>query len=184
MKKKVLTLALIAAGLFSFNAMAANPETNSTCSSQKTCCVKSGEKKAKGEGRQHKKGPKDEMAAFEGINLTDAQKAQITQLQEQRNAKRAEMKAQRQNADSAAVSRPDRRQARLEYFKAVGEILTPDQYVTFLENIAVGPQKAQSVKPDKQGRRGEKAKKGDKKGRHNKGERRQARKPSAENQQS
>lgn len=184
MKKKVLTLALIAAGLFSFNAMATNPETNSNCSSQKTCCVKSGDKKAKGEGRKHKKGQRDEMTAFEGINLTDAQKTQITQLQEQRNAKRAEMKAQRQNTDSASVSRPDFRQARLDYFKAVSEILTPDQYVTFLENIAVGPQKAQSVKMDKQGRHGDKAQKGNKKSRHNKGERRSDRKPSTENQQS
>ena len=154
MKKTILSIAFVTAALFGSTAFAANPADNSAqCSGNcPTACVAKGEKGAtalKGK-KQARQARRDPMKAFEGINLTDTQKSSIAKLQADREAVR---QARRQKTDSTARSqRPDRRQARLDYFKAVSVILTPDQYVTFLENIAAGQPKMEKA----QGKRGDK----------------------------
>ncbi len=56
---------------------------------------------------------------FEGITLTADQQAKLDVLKSNKEA------------------RPDRRQMKREYLAKVKEILTPDQYVVFLENSFV-----------------------------------------------
>ncbi len=99
-------------------------------------------------------GPKDccsprECAAFEGITLTEAQKTALKQLKADRKNKALEAKKAKRQADS--LKRVARRAERLEYLHQVQKILTPDQYVTFLENTIVnngGPGKG--FKPGKE----------------------------------
>lgn len=88
---------------------------------------------------------------FEGLNLTDAQKTQIQAIKaEQRtNAQAAKAAKQQAKADRRAAKEA----ARTEYLAKVKEVLTPEQYVQYLENIA----KQQPAKQGKkmQGRRPE-----------------------------
>ena len=69
---------------------------------------------------------------FEGLNLTDAQKTQLKALKEEQHAKmQADRQAkQQQKADKKA----SREEARKEYLAKVKAVLTPEQYVQYLEN--------------------------------------------------
>lgn len=124
-------------------------------------CAKKGKDK-KGQARQGKDGQKmgapraiNPESAFEGINLTDAQKASLKQLNEKRMARRTEMKAQAKEQTDAQkeaarknkeAMKADRQKAQKEYLEEVKEIIGPDNYVVFLENLVVNqqPQKAQA----------------------------------------
>ncbi|MDE6397154.1 MAG: hypothetical protein K2K84_07770, partial [Muribaculaceae bacterium] len=80
MKKTILSIAFVAAGLFASNAFAANSADNckKDCNNCPTTCVEKGKKGPKGETKNHERhGQRDEMAAFDGLNLTDAQKTSI-----------------------------------------------------------------------------------------------------------
>lgn len=165
MKKKFLGLAIAALALTSFTGFAQKPAAcDSTCQSGKMC-------------RQDKdmKGKKDKKAInpFEGITLTDAQKTQLEAVKAKRAEKAKARKADKQRMDSA--QRVERRAAKKEYFEEVKAILTPDQYVVFLENqvFTQGGDRGKSfdrpgkkdgkdrgVRPDKKGNRPDKDKKG------------------------
>ncbi len=69
------------------------------------------------------------MCCFEGLNLTDAQKQK---LQEVCTNHRADMR--KSKADAKTQRREARRQARREHLAQIKQILTPEQYVQFLEN--------------------------------------------------
>lgn len=138
MRKTVLSIAIAAMALTSFGTMAQTPSTPTT--PQATCCQQSdcnqqcpgearGKKGTKGEIRMHKADP------FAGINLTDAQKAKLQQLQEQRKTERDSQRAAARNGQNKG-ERPDRNAARKKYIEDVKSVLTPEQYVVFLENMA------------------------------------------------
>lgn len=92
MKKGILSIAVIAASLFSFSAIAQTPaksadccNTTAQCANPQTC-----PKDAKLCAKNAKACPAQRPCAadpFEGINLTDAQKAKLATLKEQRKAK-------------------------------------------------------------------------------------------------
>lgn len=133
MKKKILSIAAAVMAFTTFGAMAQNPAANSaatTCTEQcaqggKTCQAQPQDGKRRGD-----KAPKADP--FTGINLTEAQKAKIKEINEQRQAQRGERKQ---------GERADREAAQRQYLSDVKGVLTPDQYVVFLENIVVsGPQ--------------------------------------------
>lgn len=72
---------------------------------------------------------------FEGINLTDAQKAQIKSIKE---AQKAKCQAERQAKQAQKAEKKDARMAaRKEYLAKIKEVLTPEQYVKYLENKAL-----------------------------------------------
>ena len=82
---------------------------------------------------------------FIGTTITPEQQAKIEQLNKQRAEKRAAAKnqcqASRQACDSA------RRADKIEYLHQVRDIIGPDQYVIFLENIAVAQPQGKGMAP-------------------------------------
>lgn len=120
--------ALAVIGTSAVSAQNSNDNSvNNDCT--KTQCVRANKGDKQGGKEMDKKSQR--KSPFEGIALNDNQKSQLEAL---KTAKRQ----QKQQADSAA--RVQRRNGRAEYISAVKEILTPDQYVVFLENIVLDGQ--------------------------------------------
>lgn len=80
------------------------------------------------EDRQPENCAKKSQCPFNGLNLTDAQKNKLKELHKAEAAKRQECKQAKQGCS---------RTMRTEHLAAVKAILTPEQYVSYLENIAV-----------------------------------------------
>lgn len=124
MNLKKLSVAMAIAAMCAMPAMAQKTQNN-----DKKGCEKS--EQCARQGKDCAKARAAKASAFEGITLSDAQKAQLEALRPQRPEKAD--KAQR--PDSAACA--NRKLLRKDYVKGVKNILTPDQYVVFLENIVV-----------------------------------------------
>lgn len=125
MKKTVLTLAVAFATIFGFNATAQNADAQAPA-------------KEKTEQTEVKKDRKAHKAnrSFEGLNLTDDQKAKIQALKAQK-ADKAKAQAQADKAKKKEAKdkmRAGKRQARQDYLASLKSILTPEQYTKFLEN--------------------------------------------------
>ncbi len=134
-RKSIIALAILAAG--SLCLLAQTPCASENC--QQTQCQQGQCQQACIHGA-----PQSQVAPrhtnprnadhFAGIELTEQQQAAIDSLHPRNQA--------RQN-------RQIRRQARRDYINSVKQILTPEQYVIFLENIASAPQGQQ--RPNCQG---------------------------------
>lgn len=154
MKKKIMILSLAAAPLFGFNAMAQN---DNDCNDPAYCPQQC----------YQPNGPSDKMyrptsieeMAFEGILLTPEQQAAVDQVKATRKAQREQFSAQERTEKANRMEA--RQKAKRDYLKQMQAILTPDQYVTFLENIVVAqPQGRPGKIGDKA--RADKGPKGDK----------------------
>lgn len=126
MKKTILSLAAAVIAFSSFSSYARTPERKASCqSTDSTCCVA-----MRGDRQRPAFNP------FEGITLSAEQQTQLQALQADCKAKAESAKADRKDkARKAKSDRQANRKAQLERIKA---ILTPEQYVTYLENIATG----------------------------------------------
>lgn len=145
MKKKIFSTALILSALIGFNASAQDNAPEALKCDKKEQC--------KGDRPDAPRGPR--FNPFEGITLTAEQQSQLDALCPQRNARpvakecKKECKADTAKCDkkgkkgvrSERGKRPDKNM-KAEYIKKVKEILTSDQYVVFLENLATQPQPA------------------------------------------
>lgn len=152
MKKVILGFAILAAT--SLSAMAANDNNTTNKEKARTECSKQKSSDCKGKtvdckGKKDGKCDRSEkcMKAFEGLNLTDAQKAKIEELQKECKAKRdANMKKGGENKDKKENLTPEqkqqrkaemmarRKQEKQDFLNNVKSILTPEQYTKFLEN--------------------------------------------------
>lgn len=131
MKKILLSAVVVTMSLFSFNAMAHGKQCDKkdcqkeTCDKHKKC---------------NKKVKHDCPNPFAGIELTQAQQAQLDALKEScpsKEMKKGDRKKNRQFRDSVA------REAKVKHLAEVKKILTPEQYVQFLENqVLDAPKKA------------------------------------------
>ena len=127
MSKKILSIVLVAMTMFAANSFAQTPASNNN--STKVENVK-GNKANKKENKRNR---------YEGLNLTDAQKTQLQQLDEKRaalrkeNAEARKAEKQQKNADRMAV----RKAAKMRYLQDVKAIVGPEQYIVFLENFYV-----------------------------------------------
>lgn len=135
MKKKILGLAIAMMSLTAVSGVAqtANDNTAATCPQEQVC------NKTTGCTKDARKCPKGQCNLFEGLDLTDTQRAQLQQLNDKRRLSRDQAmqarKADRMRTDSTA--RAGRRAAKREYLEEVKAIIGPDQYVTFLENVYI-----------------------------------------------
>lgn len=133
MKKGILSIAVVAASLFSFNAFAQDKSATPDCCNTPAQCVNN----AKACPANPQACPVKRPCAdpFAGINLTQEQQTKLTALREKCKINRAAADKARkdrfQQRDS--IMRVNKKQ-RLEEVKA---ILTPEQYVIFLENMVV-----------------------------------------------
>ena len=113
MKTKIIIAAVTFAALFSLSASAQCPKKDcDKCPKQEQMCSAKDSCMRPEMRRGHQQMLPN---AFEGIELTEQQKASLKALRTQEKGKR---------------------DGRKEYLGKVKEILTPEQYVTFLENIA------------------------------------------------
>lgn len=142
MKKKVLSLAVLMASVFTFGTMA---QTNAQATdNNKTCTEASCPKAAKGmKGNKKMKGERPNP--FDGINLTADQQARLKVIRDNAKQQREAAKAEKSKAVQGKVEkgkfdkdradrRPDFSQKRKDYLGQIKEVLTPEQYVVFLEN--------------------------------------------------
>lgn len=120
MKKILSSLAILLVASVGFSAFAQSP-------AQKTQTPAKSEKKVRqGERKQARN-------LFEGLNLTDQQKAQLKEIKPGLSKEqREEMKAQRKARMEQQAQQ--RKQAPRDYLAKVKAVLTPEQYVQFLEN--------------------------------------------------
>ena len=154
--KKFVSAALAAMMLFAIPATAQNTatgasktETTSCTSNNKDCNQNrkcDGNRQAKGN-----KGSKDRQGLranneFEGLNLTDTQKNQLNELKAKQRTAREAQKAQAQadrhaNKEKKTADRnakkDEREAARRAYLQEVKNIIGPDNYVIYLENMYV-----------------------------------------------
>lgn len=139
MKKGILSIAVVAASLFSFNAFAQDKSATPDCCNTPAQCVNAQACPANPQAcpANPQACPVQRPCAdpFAGINLTQEQQTKLTALREKCKTNRAAADKARkdrfQQRDS--MVRANKKQ-RLEEVKA---ILTPEQYVVFLENMVV-----------------------------------------------
>ncbi len=131
MKKKIAAIAIVLAAFVSFNVSAQSvPDAAATAAAAK--CPKAG---------NCKKMEKKCANPFAGLNLTDAQKQALKDLKTDR-CKKKDVCKEKCKADSVkkccrAEKMAKDKNARTEYLSKVKAILTPEQYVQFLENSFV-----------------------------------------------
>lgn len=158
MMKKMLKLAIVAVALCGLPAIAQN-QNNTTCNNPATCtqsdCQNAAQCTVNGKNKGQRPDP------FAGITLSDTQKQALEQLQTQCKAKNEARKqelnkdkqARRQAADARKM---DRKNDRREYLNSVKGILSPEQYVVFLENIVIEKGAPNEVRKDMRFDRGRK----------------------------
>lgn len=185
MKKKLFSAALIVAALFSFSASAQQPVKSAKESTEVTAQTKADKNDKAKKGHRHgdcdkkecdraprgdRKGQRPYL--FRGITLTAEQQTQLNALRparpECKDAKCDKAKCEKAECDKSKNDKGGRRHdfkghrpgahnpgMRAEYVKKVKEILTPEQYVVFLENIVIpAPQcKGDKACPDANGAR-------------------------------
>lgn len=133
MKKTVLGLAIAAMSFTAFGTMAQTTNNAANCNNEQACtpnapCTKADSVCTGGE-----------CALFEGLNLTDTQKAQLQTLNANRRIAREQLAKARKETKmrDAQAARADRRASKKQYLEEVKAIIGPDQYVTFLENVYI-----------------------------------------------
>lgn len=163
MKKIILTMAL---AIFSMTGITAMAQQAKTC--DKTNCEKKCDKKSKCEAKGAKA-----CNPFEGLTLTQEQQTKLAVIP---CPKKVMEEAKKQCKGDTAQCNPQQRisvvkDIRSNYLAQVKAILTPEQYVQFLENTYVNqmPAKGDKMKGDKKKFKGEK--KGDRRERGQRPER-------------
>ena len=155
MKKNVLGFALLAMSFVAFNGFAQST-TNATTTTCNTTCTSS----ACNAKNQCKKSKCDRQAAlFAGIDLTEAQKTQLQQLDATRKAdfekakaaRKAQREAQKKDGNQQKLTKEQMQAKRQEckakreagfrkYLQDVKSILGTEKYTQFLENMTVEKQ--------------------------------------------
>ena len=127
------TLTIAASGVLAAAACAQRPATTNTApvnQPQATVAGDSGMRGMRGEGRRGMGGERMEAMMFEGITLTDAQKAQVDSL-------RASHRGEMEGLDPR--NNPGDRQKMMQMMQAhmaeVRALLTPEQQVVFDRNV-------------------------------------------------
>ena len=162
MKKTILSLAILLASSTGLSAFAQAPGNNQ------------GKDKTRTEMKARKGGDrKDAPNPFEGLNLTEQQKTKLQELKkadmEQKKQLKEQQKQLKEKKQAEAKANKDARKQqrtkeRRDYLAKIKSILTPEQYIQFLENNFVN--KVDKQGPRKGGKDGKFSKKGHKGHKH------------------
>ena len=139
MRKKVLGLVMAALAISSIGAFAQSESQQTREEVKKECCKEKKEKKECKEGKKDRKdGNKDRknkkmrdgkkearIKPFDGIQLTEAQQAQISQLKKNRKENFKKVKA---------AQKQDFVKEREAFDQEVAKVLTPEQYKVYETN--------------------------------------------------
>lgn len=125
MKKTLLSIMVVAMSLFTFSAMAQDKKCN-----KKECAKETCDKKSLCDQVGNKRNCPN---PFAGIQLTQAQQEKLDALKAScpLKDKKEDRKKNRQYRDSIA------RDAKVKHLAEIRNILTPEQYVQFLENMVL-----------------------------------------------
>lgn len=149
MKRKILSIAFVAISALMITAVAEDKKENKPCEGKEMC-----KHHKMGKGKHH---ARPHFNPFEGIELSDKQKEQFKELAETRKANFDKMKKEKPDGEKCA-KRPNPREMGKAHLDDMKKILTSDQYVKYLENIALnkpmmGKQRHHKHGFDKQGHR-------------------------------
>lgn len=134
MKKTILSVAVLLASTLGFTAAAQSPTNSPTCNNPAQC------QQAGKANKTARPNP------FEGLNLTEQQQTELQALTPQKsgvkgnkaqNGEKADKTKEQAKAEKQAKRAENRQkmiQNRRDYLAKVKDILTPEQYVQFLEN--------------------------------------------------
>ena len=129
MKKTFLSVAILLASTLGITAVAQSPANSQTCNNTKTECTKAGKT-----DKAVRPNP------FEGLNLTEQQKTELQSIAPKKDCckskadKKDKAQAKAEKQAKRAEKRQEMIQNRRDYLAKVKNILTPEQYVQFLEN--------------------------------------------------
>ena len=141
MKIKFLSLAIVASALLSVFAIPSKAQENA----KETVAIENSSKDSKDESKKERKANsimRLNAKMFEGIDLTDEQKEKIEALQaslrpekvEKKDDETKEMVSDEEKKFRAMEKVAKMKEGRAKYLEGLKKILTPDQYVKFLEN--------------------------------------------------
>lgn len=146
MKKIFLTLAVLAASATAF-AQTDNTSTaaDNTTKTEQTNDNDNNSRKGRRGNNDFKPGHSAAFKAMEGLNLTDNQKAQLKELRTKLRDNSHAMKDSDKNNKKEKLTPEQRQQkmtemqaarlqARKDFLAGIKSILTPEQYVQYLEN--------------------------------------------------
>lgn len=142
MKKNVIAGAMLAIAVI-FGSSSAFAQDQNKC--EKQCTSK----------EQCNRGPKEGKQAFnpfEGLNLTPEQQTRLDALKAECKAAKADIKkdAAQKKEQVKKEARQGRNEMKAQMLQKVKAILTPEQYVQFLENAFVNNGNGPRMKHDKQ----------------------------------
>ena len=122
MKRKIFSLLFIAISTIAFTSMAQGNDITPEDSIKKTCTCK-----------KHNKGflNKKHFNPFEGIVLSESQKEQLKEITF------CHKKEKKQCSQETNDNKKSFREIELEKLNKIKSILTTEQYITYLENIAL-----------------------------------------------
>ncbi|MCM1163886.1 MAG: hypothetical protein NC339_06540 [Muribaculaceae bacterium] len=127
MKKIIIATSVLLSSLFAGQAFAQTP-----CTDQATC------KAAQEQCQQQRPCP------FDGLNLTAEQQAKLKEI----TPCTSDKKDKKDKQDIKKECRENAKAARQEYLTKIKAILTPEQYVQYLENSYVNQAPRHKVRPD------------------------------------
>ncbi len=126
MKKKILSLALVAMSFVTFSSMAQTATSTADGNKKERMCREKADCQQKREC----------CNPFAGLNLSEAQQAKLNDHRKTEKLEAAKArKESKQRLDSTRIA--DRRASKKAYLEEVKAIIGPDQYVMFLENFYV-----------------------------------------------
>ena len=128
MKRKILSIAFVAISALMITAVAEDKKENKPCEGKEMC-----KHHKMGKGKHH---ARPHFNPFEGIELSDKQKEQFKELAETRKANFEKMKKEKPVGEKCS-KRPNPKEMGKAHLDDMKKILTSDQYVKYLENIAL-----------------------------------------------
>ena len=138
MKRKIFSLLFVAISTIMFSSYAQSHTSNDTTQTCNRCC------KFDKKGQHHKMGY---INPFEGIELSDTQKEQLKNIHQKHRDKMKDFRNKKIEDDTCKMKSP--KEIRRQQLDEIKNILTPEQYLQYLENSVVNQTGKHMSKPHK-----------------------------------